>query len=74
LTDEKARVYEYTYVPLTKAYWQKKHNLTERLITSINWEECGDAMGRLPFGKKTWLIKHATGFYGVRRRAFLQGN
>jgi hypothetical protein len=50
-TVEKARVYEYTYTPLTKAYWQKKHNLTPHLITSINWEACGDAMGRLPFGK-----------------------
>ncbi len=58
-TVEKARVYEYTYALLTKAYWQKKHNLTPRLIKSINWEACGDAMGQLPFGKNA-------GFYNTQ--------
>jgi hypothetical protein len=71
---KKARVYKHTYAPLTKAYWQKKHNLTPQLITSINWEACGDAMGCLPFSKKRWLLKHATGFCGVGRREFLRGN
>ena len=54
-TVDKDRVYEYTFSPLTKAYWQKKHNLTPRLITAINWEACEDAMGRLPFGKNAGL-------------------
>ncbi len=71
---DKERVYEYVFSPLTKAYWQKKHSLTPSLITSINWEACEDAMGRLPFGKKRWLLKHATGFGGVGRREFLRGN
>ena len=31
-------------------------------------------MRRLPFGKKRWLLKHATGFCGVGRREFLRGN
>ena len=31
-------------------------------------------MGRLPFGKKRWLLKHATGFCGVGRREFIRGN
>jgi hypothetical protein len=31
-------------------------------------------MGRLPFGKKRWLIKQATGFCGVGKREFLRGN
>jgi hypothetical protein len=74
LTAEKARLYEYTYGPLTKAYWQKKHIFTPRLIMSINWEACSDAMGGLPFGEKCWLLKHATGFCGVGRHKFLQGN
>jgi hypothetical protein len=59
---------------LAAILWQKKHNLIPRLITSINWEACEDAMGRLPFGKKRWLLKHATWFCGVGRREFLRGN
>jgi hypothetical protein len=31
-------------------------------------------MGRLPFKKKRRLLKHATGFCGVRRQEFLRGN
>jgi hypothetical protein len=31
-------------------------------------------MSRLPFGRKRWLIKHATGFCGVGRRELLRGN
>jgi hypothetical protein len=72
---EGSRFYEYTFSPLTKVYWQKKHNLTpSSLITSINWEACKEAMGRLPFGKERWLLKHVTGFCGVGRREFLWGN
>jgi hypothetical protein len=29
---EKDRVYQYTFSPLTRAYWQRKHNLTPRLV------------------------------------------
>jgi hypothetical protein len=73
-TVDKSKLYEYTFSARTKAYWYKKHSLTPELITSINWEACGDAMGRLPFGKKRWLLKHATGFCGVGKREFLRGN
>ena len=31
-------------------------------------------MGQLPFGRKRWRIKHATGFCGAGRREFLRGN
>jgi hypothetical protein len=70
---DKHRLYEHTFSSRTKAYWYKKHSLTPELITSINWDACGDAMGRLRFGKKRWLLKHATGFCGVGRREFLRG-
>jgi hypothetical protein len=64
-TINKEKVYAYTFSPHTTAYWQKKHNLTPVLIRSINWDACEDAMGKLPFGKKRWLLKHATVFFDV---------
>ena len=64
----------YTFSDRTAKYWYRKHSLTPELITSINWDACEAAMGRLPFGRKRWLIKHATGFCGVGRREFLRGN
>jgi hypothetical protein len=73
-TIDKDRVYAYTFAPLTEAYWQKKHSLTPILIKSINWEACEEAMGRLPFGRKRWLLKHATGFCGVGRRELTRRN
>jgi hypothetical protein len=54
--------------------WHRKHSLTPELITSVNWDACEAAMGRLPFGRKRWSIKHATGFCGAGRREFLRGN
>lgn len=49
----------------TKAYWQKKHAIIPKLITRINWDACEVAHSKLPFGKKQWLLKHATGFCAV---------
>jgi hypothetical protein len=71
---EKTKLYEVTFSDRTKQYWHRKHSLHPELITSINWEACAAAMGRLPFGKKRWLIKQATGFCGVGKREFLRGN
>jgi hypothetical protein len=71
---DKQKLYSFTFAERTRTYWHRKHSLTPELITSINWEACGDAMDRLPFGKKRWLLKHATGFCGVGRRELLRGN
>jgi hypothetical protein len=57
-----------------KSTGTKKSSFPPELITSINWEACTEAMGRLPFGKKWWLLKHATGWCGVGRRELLWGN
>jgi hypothetical protein len=56
------------------AYWHRKSSLTPELITSINWEACDVAMGSLPFDKKRWLLKHATSWCGVGRRALIRCN
>jgi hypothetical protein len=64
---DKQKLYSYTFADRTKQYWYRKHSLNPDLISTINWEACGDAMRRLPFGKRLWLIKHATGFCGVGR-------
>jgi hypothetical protein len=71
---DKSKLYEYVFAGRTIQYWHRKHSLTPALITSINWEACAEAMGKIPFRKKRWLIKHATGFCGVDRREFLRGN
>ena len=71
---DKQKIYAYTFGPRTQQYWHRKHSLTPDLIQSINWEACSMAMSRLPFGKKRWLLKHATGWCGVGRREQLRGN
>ena len=71
---DKKKLYAFTFSEKTETYWHRKHSLTPQLITSINWDACEAAMGQLPFGRKRWLIKHATGFCGVGRREFLRGN
>jgi hypothetical protein len=71
---DKKRLYAYTFSARTQTYWHRKHSLTPDLITSINWDACAEAMGRLPFGRRRWLLKHATGFCGVGHRELLRGN
>jgi hypothetical protein len=71
---DKKKLYAFTFESRTREYWHRKHSLTPELITSINWEACAAAMGSLPFGKKRWLLKHATGWCGVGRREQIRGN
>ena len=71
---DKKKLYAFTFEERTRACWHRKSSLTPELITSTNWEACSAAMGRLPFGKKGWLVKHATGWCGVGRRELLRGN
>ncbi len=73
-TVDKTKLYAYTFSQRTEECWHRKSSLTPVLITSINWEACEAAMGSLPFGKKRWLIKHATGWCGTGRRELLRGN
>jgi hypothetical protein len=44
------------------------------MITNINWEACQKSLNQLPFGKRRWLIKHATGFCEVGRMEQIRGN
>jgi hypothetical protein len=67
-------LYEYRFSSRTKDYWKHKHNLTDELITNINWEACRKSINRLPFGKRRWLAKHTTGFCGVGKMEKLRGN
>jgi hypothetical protein len=48
---DKSKLYEYIFTGRTAQYWHRKHSLTPALITSINWEACAEAMGKLPFEK-----------------------
>jgi hypothetical protein len=71
---DKTKLYEYTFANRTKTYWHRKHSLTYELITSIHWEACAEAMSKLPFGKRRWLLKHVTGFCGVEKMELRRGN
>ena len=71
---DKQKLYAYTFSARTTAYWHRKHSLPPELITSINWDACESAMSKLPFGKKRWLLKHATGFCGVGKMELRRGN
>ena len=71
---DKKKLYAFTFSERTTTYWHRKSSLTPDLITSINWEACAVAMSRLPFGKKRWLLKHATGWCGVGQRELMRGN
>jgi hypothetical protein len=63
---DKKKLCPFTFLERTTKRWHRKHSLTPKLITSIDWDACKAAMmGRLPFGCKQWLIKHATCFCGV---------
>ena len=70
----KQQLYAYTFSARTTAYWHRKHSLPPELITSIHWDACATAMSKLPFGKKRWLLKHATGFCGVGKMELRRGN
>jgi hypothetical protein len=71
---DKQKLYAYTFAARTTAYWHRKHSLPPELITSIHWDACASAMSKLPFGKKRWLLKHATGFCGVGKMELRRGN
>ena len=71
---DKYALYDHVFSRRTKAYWSKKHNLTPELITTINWDACHHALKQLPFGKRRWLLKHATGFCGVGKMEKIRGN
>ena len=73
-TVDKKKLYAFVFSERTNTYWHRKSSLTPELITSINWEACEAAMGSMPFGKKRWLIKHATGWCGVGRRELIRCN
>jgi hypothetical protein len=71
---DKKRLCAHFFSARTHTCWHREHGLTPDLIASVNWDACAEAMGRLPFGRRRWLLKHATGFCGVGRRELLQGN
>jgi hypothetical protein len=71
---DKKKLHAHAFSERTQTCWHRKHSLTPDLIATINWDACEAAMGRLPFGRKRWLIKHAAGSCRVGRREFLRGN
>jgi hypothetical protein len=71
---DEQKPHAFAFSDRTAKHWHRKHSLAPELITSINWDACEAAKGRLPFGCKRWLIKLATGFCGVGRREFLRGD
>jgi hypothetical protein len=71
---DKHALYDHVFSDRTKAYWSKKHNIKPELITNINWDACQQSLKRLPFGKRRWLLKHATGFCGVGKMEQIRGN
>ena len=44
------------------------------MITNMNWDACKSSLLKLPFGKRRWLLKHATGFCGVGKMEKVRGN
>jgi hypothetical protein len=65
---------DHVFSQQTKVRWSKKHHLSNEMITNINWEACKTSLNKLPFGKRRWLLKHATGFCCVGKMERLQGN
>jgi hypothetical protein len=71
---DKQKLYELTFAERTKAYWHQKHRLPHESIVSINWDACSEAMSKLPFGKRRWLLKHITGFCGIGKMERRRGH
>ena len=68
-------MYDYVFSKRTKDYWSTKHHLSTNMITNINWDACKSSSFKLPFGKRWWLLKHATGFCGaVGKMEKIRGN
>jgi hypothetical protein len=71
---DKTKLYAYTFSARTKRYWHRKHSLNPELIKAINWDACPEAMFKVTFGKRRWLLKHATGFCGVGKMELQREN
>ena len=64
-------LYKDIYGEQIKAYWKRKHDISDEADSLINWTITGKAYRSLPFGKQRWLSKHATGFCAVGRMELL---
>ena len=53
----------------TKLHWQKREGLSDDSLTHIHWHALGMAFRGMPFGKKRWLTKHASGHCSVGHMA-----
>ena len=62
---DKQALHDCVFSQSTKAHWSRKHCLGTEMIASVNWDACQKLLNKLPFGKRRWLLKHATGFCGV---------
>jgi predicted nucleic-acid-binding Zn-ribbon protein len=68
-------LYNYVFSQRFIEYWsKKKHNIKAELITNINWDACQSSLNKLPFGKRRWLLKHATRFCGIGKMEKIKGN
>ena len=58
-------LYSLLYGPVTRAYWQQRHSLSNCQMHKIDWKRLGKAMKREPLGKRRWLTKFASGHDGT---------
>jgi hypothetical protein len=60
-----SRIMELVTLPPLKAYWTKKHRLTESSSDEVDWTALGRAMHSLEPRLQRWTAKHTVGMCGV---------
>ena len=53
----------------TKTHWQNREGTSDEDMDRIHWHALGKAFRSMPFGKKHWLTKHASGHCSVGHMA-----
>ena len=61
---DKKPLYNAIMEPTSKAYWQRRGNMSASNISTIDWELIGKAFTNLTTAKKCWVTKHASGHFG----------
>jgi hypothetical protein len=61
---DKKPLYDAIMKPTSKAYWQRRGNMTASNISTIDWELIGKAFTNLTTAKKRRVTKHASGHFG----------
>ena len=68
----KDEIYKLIHQSDIRVYWQKKHDLTEEDMETINWSASKKALKAMPRGQRWFHAKFSTGHCAVGRMMLLR--